>query len=188
MTTKTPKKKPAKKAVKNPKEKQLSIQQELFCHFYTINDDLRGNATHSYAEAYGYKLDEMPNDDAVYEEYDEKTGEGKGKILEPSTRAKAINVCAAEASRLLRSPKIQDRKIEMLNSLLRDDYVDSRLAKWIQDDSEPSTSIAAVREYNKLKQRIVEKVDLTSKGEIIKGIEYIVPETPKNETETGTDV
>lgn len=188
MPTKTPKKKAAKKAVKIPTERPLSIQQELFCHFYVINDELRGNATHSYAEAYGFKLDELSNEDAIYEYYDEKTGEGKGKVLEPSTRSKAINVCAAESSRLLRTPKIQNRKIEMLNSLLRDDYVDSRLAKWIQDDSEPAASIAALREYNKLKQRITEKMDITSKGESIKGIEYIVPEPPQNETETGTDI
>lgn len=151
MATKTPKKK-TKKPIK--KNKTLSIQQELFCHFYVVNDELRGNATHAYAEAYGYKFDEMPYDDAIYEEYDEETGEGKGKMLEPSTRDKAINVCAAEASRLLRNPKIQDKKVELLNTLLKDDYVDSRLAYWIQNKFEPATSIAAIREYNKLKKRV----------------------------------
>lgn len=188
MTTKTPKKKAAKKAVKTPKENPLSIQEELFCHYFVINDDLRGNATWAYAEAFEYKLNDLPDDDMVWESYDEETGKGRGKIVVPSTKAKAINVCAVQASYLLRKTKIQDRKIQLLNSLMRDDYVDSRLVHWIQDDKEPSASIAAIREYNKLKQRVVEKVDLTSKGEAIKGIEYIVPEVPKNETETGTDV
>lgn len=153
MATKTPTKKP-KKATKTPKEKGLTVQQELFCHFYTINDDLRGNATHAYAEAYNFNLEDLPDDDAIYEEFDEHTGKGVGKILEPSTRTKAISVCAANSSKLLRNPKIQDRKIEMLNSLLRDDYVDSKMAHWIQSDREPATSIAAIREYNKLKKRI----------------------------------
>lgn len=153
MATKTPTKKP-KKAAGAKKEKGLTVQQELFCHFYTINDDLRGNATHAYAEAFGYKLDDMSDDDQVWEEYDSETGRGHGKIIEKSTRAKAINACAVQASYLLRNHKIQKRKEEMLNTLLRDDYVDSRLAKWIQDDREPATSIAGIREYNKLKKRI----------------------------------
>lgn len=153
MATRTPSKKP-KKGKKVKKQRGLTVQQELFVHFYTINDELRGNATLSYAEAYEYKLDELSNEDAIYGEYDEKTGEGKGKLLEPSTRAKAINVCAASSSKLLRNSKIQDRKVELLNTLLRDDYVDSQMVRWIQDDTEPATSIAAIREYNKLKKRV----------------------------------
>ncbi len=168
--TKTPKKNVVKK------EKSLNIKQELFIRLYTQNDGLRGNATLCYAD-----------DDQVYEKYDEE-GNGRGKIIEESTRTKAYNVCSVEGNRSLRKIKIQERKYELLNELLKDHIVDSRLAHWIQDNTEPSTSLGAIREYNKLRMRVVDKVDITSKGEPIKGIEYIVPEPPKNEIKTGTDV
>jgi hypothetical protein len=37
-----------------------------FCRYYTQNEKLFGNATHSYAEAYDYKLDTLSTH-AVYE-------------------------------------------------------------------------------------------------------------------------
>jgi hypothetical protein len=44
----------------------LNPQCELFCRYYTQNEKLFGNATHSYAEAYDYKLDTLSTH-AVYE-------------------------------------------------------------------------------------------------------------------------
>jgi hypothetical protein len=44
---------------KPDKNRSLTPQQELFCRFYTQNEHLFGNATLSYAEAYGFKLDEL---------------------------------------------------------------------------------------------------------------------------------
>ena len=37
----------------------LNPKEELFCRYYTQNEALFGNATLSYAEAYGYGLDEL---------------------------------------------------------------------------------------------------------------------------------
>lgn len=151
----------AKKAQK-PKEdeKKLNVNQELFCQLYIKNSELFGNGTECYGEAYGYKFDELDNSDEVI---DPETK----KVIQYGTLSKARNVCAVESHKQLRKPKIQARLTELLNELLKDDIVDSQLAKLIMQDYKPEAKIAAIREYNKLKQRITDKVDLTSKGKAI---------------------
>lgn len=88
----------------------LSIKQENFLRFYIVNDELRGNATLSYAEAYGYDLDTL-----------DKTGKRDlktGILLEPSEFTRAYNTCSQLASRLLRNVKVQRRRVEILNEVL----------------------------------------------------------------------
>jgi hypothetical protein len=157
---------------------ELPLKRELFCRFYTQNEDLFGNATHSYAEAYEYKLDTL-NTEAVYSEPDEN---GKTEKIEDSEHQKAIHVCAVEASRLLRNPDVQARITALLNEILKDEVVDSQLAKLIMQDKEPAAKIAAIREYNKIRQRIVDKTDITSGGLPITGFNYVEPK-PDNQTD-----
>src|SRR5829696_8941620 len=149
----------AKKAAK-AKEAEQAVEldnqrRELFCRYFTQNDELFNNATLSYAEAYGYKLDELSKE-RVYEEIeDEKTGEiRKGKIIEPSEYDKAYHVCGVEASKFLRKPEIQQRIVELRNELMKDDYVDSQLVKVVQQDRDLTPKVAAIKEYNKLRGRI----------------------------------
>lgn len=153
MAKKGSKKKKSKKAEKfNPK-------WELFCRYYTQNQALFGNATLCYAEAYSYKLDEL-SEVAVYET-NEKDEEVK---VEDSEYVKAYNVCSVEGARLLRTPRIQARLTKLLNELLKDEIVDAQLAKTIMQDRKLDSKIAAIREYNKLRQRITDKLDL--KGDL----------------------
>lgn len=151
--------------MKNKREEQgkpeqkvkLNPKQELFCQYYAKNELLFGNATLAYAEAYGYRLEELPRE-VTYSE-DEKT------VLEDSAYNKAYNVCSVQGSKHLRNPKIQDRVTQLLNELMRDDVVDAQLVKVIIQDHKLDAKVSAIREYNKLKQRIVEKSDLTSGGQ-----------------------
>jgi hypothetical protein len=147
----------------------LNPQRELFCRYYTQNEDLFGNATHSYAEAYDYKLDTLSHE-AIY---DLPEGNKDRKKIQDSEYERAIHVCAVEGSRLLRSPEVQSRITALLNEILRDEVVDSQLAKLIMQDSEPAAKIAAIREYNKIRQRIVDKTDITSGGKPITGFNFI---------------
>ncbi len=140
----------------------LNPQWELFCQYYTKNTELFGNATHSYAEAYDYKLDELDHDDAIYEETPLPDGSIKyGKIIEPSTYSKAVNVCAVQSNRLLRNSKIQTRITKLLNELMTDEFVDSQLVKVITQDRDLSPKVAAIKQYNELKARIIKKTELT---------------------------
>ncbi len=135
----------------------ISPQQELFCRFYAQNDDLFSNATLSYGEAYDYKLHELSTERPVISTNDE----GKPIEFGESEHAKAYNTCAANASRLLRNDKIQARIIVLMNEWLKDDVVDSELFKVIKNHK-MEAKIAGIREYNKMRGRIIEKTDITS--------------------------
>jgi len=139
---------------------KLKPKEELFCRYYVQNEDTRLNGTWSYALAYGYDLEGLPDNDAVYSEPDE---EGNKKLLIRSTRARAENVCAVEARRLLRKPQIDKRLTELFNEILVDDIVDRELAKVIIQDHDKAPKVRAIQEYNKLRTRITEKVDHTHK-------------------------
>jgi len=157
---------------------ELPLKRELFCRFYTQNEDLFGNATHSYAEAYDYKLDTLDTE-AVWSEPE---GDSPRERLDDSPYEKAVHVCAVEAFRLLRIPEVQARITALLNEILKDEVVDSQLAKLIMQDKEPAAKIAAIREYNKIRQRIVDKTDITSGGLPITGFNYVEPK-PDNQTD-----
>lgn len=150
----------ARKPKQNKQEKQVELdnqRRELFCRYFTQNDELFNNATLSYAEAYGYKLDELSRE-PVYGEPDE---EGNREIVESSEYDKACNVCAVNGGRLLRNTQIQERITVLRNELLKDDIVDSQLAKVIMQDHDASPKVAAIREYNKLRGRIIDQSQVT---------------------------
>ena len=174
MATKTktsPKKKTAKKAPKrktkpkvvwNPNAK-LKMAEELFCRFYVLNEATRRNGTRSYDAAYGKKLEEQPNDDAVYEMVPSSV-EGvppEKKMVQPSSYSKCHNVCSTESGKLLRKPAIGKRITELLNEMLGDDFVDGELAKVIAQDKDLSPKVRGIQEYNKMKKRTVETVEHT---------------------------
>lgn len=141
---------------------QLTPKQEKFCRFYTQNKALFGNATLSYAEAYNYNLDLLDKTDAKYESYEEN-GVKKSKKIEESSYDKAYNVCASNANRMLRNEKITPFLTKYLNELLTDEIVDSNLAEIIVNGKD-ADRVSAIKEYNKLKQRIIDKSELTGKN------------------------
>lgn len=145
-------------AKKAQADEQLKAKRELFCRCYTQNNELFGNATLSYAEAFDYKLDELSRE-AVYEtDIDEETGaETQGKLIEQSPHDKAYHVCSVLSSKLLRNDDIQARIRVLLNELLKDEIVDSELAKIIMRDGDMPSKIAGIREYNKLRGRIIDR-------------------------------
>lgn len=138
----------------------LTPQQEKFCRCYTQNQELFGNATLSYAEGYGFDLDNAPRNDAIY---DTSTKEK----LEDSTYDKMYNTCSVGGSRLLRNDKIDKRVRELLNEMLLDEVIDAQLVSIILKGAKDADRISGIREYNKLKQRVTDKLDLTTLGEKI---------------------
>jgi len=120
-------------AVESPET--LAIKQELFCQCYAKNRELFGNATLSYAEAFEYKLELLDGDDY----------------------RKQYSVCATMSSRLLKKDEIQARIVVLLNELLKDDIVDSELAKIIQQDADLPSKIRAINEFNKIRGRILDR-------------------------------
>lgn len=141
----------------------LTTKQILFCKLYTQNRELFGNATLSYAEAFKIKLEGLSKINKL---------DKNGKIIPRSSPYdKKYDMCSASSSRLLRNVKINEFCTKCLNELMNDEVVDGELARVIIQNHELPSKISAIREYNKLKQRIIEKNDLTSGG---KPLEFTV--------------
>lgn len=108
---------------------KLNPQQELFCKYYATDREFFANGTHSYCHAYGLN----PEDSKDYK------------------------TAMTAASRLLRNDKILDRINELLeDGGLNDQFVDKQLLFLAKQNDELPTKLNAIREYNKLKQRITD--------------------------------
>lgn len=140
---KTPEKKTKAKIIieeDKPEPKKLNQKQELFCELYATQRDFFGNGTDAYAEA--YDIDK--------------------------TKPNWYKTAAQSAYRLLTNVDILKRIDELLElGPLNDQTVDRQLAFVVEQNADFGAKVAAIREYNKLKSRITEKVDATSKGEKI---------------------
>lgn len=134
----------------------LTHKQELFCRFYTQNEETLLNGVLSYAEAYGFDLDSL-SEEPVY-------AEDKITILQQSQYKLAYHYCGFAASRMLKNDKVARRVNVLFNELMREEIVDARLMRIILKGKD-NDSLAAIKEFNSLKQRITKKLDLTTKGE-----------------------
>ncbi len=148
--------------MRQDKKTGLNYKQERFCRLYTQNWELFHNGTLCYAAAYGIDLDKLDrtpqtNADGVI-------------IPRSSIRDRKYDECSVQASKALRQPKIQNFLVECLNEVMKDDRVDAELAKVIIQDIKLDAKIKAISEYNKLKARVGERIDLTTKGESLNKI------------------
>lgn len=165
-------------------ESGLTLKQERFCINYTQNYEYFGNATLAYADAYGYDLDSMDDTDKIYllKSGDEVDGETfkdlpseqthGAKLIKESTRKVAYDSCSQLGSRLRRNIKIQERCRDLLNDFMVNKVIDARLGEIIIKGAH-ADSLRAISEYNKLKQRIIDKKDITSGGQSIGGFNFI---------------
>lgn len=117
-------------------EDELTPQQELFCQLYASDREFFGNGTQAYIEAYDVK----------------PTG---------------YNAASASASRLLSNAKITKRINEIFEAGgLNDAFVDKQLEFMITQFSDYKSKISAIKEYNALKQRITQKLDMKHSGTV----------------------
>lgn len=138
---------------------RLTPQQEMFCQLYASDREFFGNGVQSYIEAYGVNTSE------------------KG----------AYNMAKAGASENLTKPYILERINEIFEAHgLNDTFVDKQLEKLIIQDADFSTKMKAIAEYNKLKQRITIKQDITSDGESVMPV-ALVEFVNANRKGKGTD-
>ena len=136
------------KAKVNPITKNdLTHKQEKFCQLFASDKEFFGNGVQSYIEAYEVDL----------------------------TKKGSYDMARAGACENLTKPHILKRIDELIEfNGLNDSFVDKQLFKVIQQDAEYSPKIAAIREYNKLKARITEKIDHTSGGKPLQGILHVL--------------
>lgn len=130
-------------------ERQLTPKQKLFCENY-VSKEFFGNGVQSYIDAYNIDLTE------------------KG----------AYDVAKSGATENLSKPYIFNYINSLLESEgLNDAFVDKQLLFLISQHAEFGAKISAIKEYNKLKQRITDKVDHTTAGKEIRNwtIEPVKP-------------
>lgn len=164
-TKKTQKLKRQKITFENIGEK-LNIKQELFCRLFTHNDFLFGNATLAYASAYGYHLETLNREP----KYGPPNKKGIKNIIEDSPYDKAYNVCSVQSHHLLRNPKINERVIELLNELANDKQIDAEIMRTVKQNEDYGAKIRAIDTFNKLRNRITTKIDLSTLGKEIQPI------------------
>jgi len=117
---------------------KLNPKQEQFCKIYATEKEFFGNGVESYLEV--YDIDK--------------------------TKPHWYKTACVAASQLLSNVKVCARINDLLEEGgLNDQFVDKQLQFLITQHSEFGAKIAAIREYNKLKQRITEKIDHTTMGE-----------------------
>lgn len=111
---------------------ELNERQIAFCNFY-VSEEFLGNGVQSYIHA--YNID--PNDPKSY-----NSAKHSASLLLDN-----VNVC------------------KLINSLLddaglNDQFVDKRLLFLISQNEDKGTSLGAIKEYNKMKGRITDKLEV----------------------------
>jgi len=138
----TKKTKPIKQPKPSQKKEEVSLvkwplkhlKHENFCQAYASNPDTYWNATASYALVYGM-------DASSYKD------------------SPSYDTCRANWARLLANASIRDRVDEIRVNSLVDFRVDSKMASILYGWKD-EVSLSAIKEYNRLRQRITDKTEM----------------------------
>lgn len=122
------------------KKKDLALRQEKFCQLYTTDREFFGNGVEAYLEVYDVD----------------------------KTKKNWYKTACSAASRLLSNVKVYTR----INELLKKDgfnneHVDKQLLFLINQFSDFAAKGQAIREFNKLKKRITDKMEIDVTGQSI---------------------
>lgn len=140
------------------KEYKLTLKEKLFCIAYL---EERGNGVEAIIKA-GYEV-----------RYKDEKGE-------PINGAYNRKLAAVMAYEKLKRPHITSYiNLKLEEYGFTDSHIDKQLLFLINQGADLKVKVAAIKEYNKLKGRISDKIDLTSGGQKIIGIQMVVPEGAK---------
>jgi len=136
------------KSAKKNEEKELRFKQERFCKLYATDREFFANGVQTYIEVY-----------------------------EPDTsKPNWYKTACASASQILSNIKVCDRINKLLEmNGLNDVFVDKQLTFLVTQHSDLGNKLGAIKEYNKLKQRIIDQSDIKSGGKPLRIIEKIYP-------------
>jgi phage terminase small subunit len=130
----------------------LTVEQADFCKLY-VTKEFFGNGTEAYIEAYSVDVSK------------------KG----------AYEAARSSASRLLTKANILNRINELLdNEGLNNEFVDKQLLFVLTQNADFGAKIQAIKEYNKIKNRITDKLELSG------GLKNFIIELT-NEADSQTD-
>jgi len=107
-----------------------NAKHELFCQLWASHEEFFGNGVRSYAQVYDLYL----GDPAEYA------------------------TAKSNAARLLTNAVVLERIEELMDILVNDAVVDKELGTVIKQNADFSSKVSAIREYNRVKGRITNKV------------------------------
>lgn len=145
------------KAKTEEKPKRIDPRWELFGELFAsgVNRNTFNNAMRSYAVAFNYeeKIDKAKEElTLIPYSKDKERKEKRKEILGME------NVCKSAGGRLLTKVYI----LEIINRIYKRDFTDveadNQLLKAIKQDKDYPSKVAAVREFNRLKNRVEEKI------------------------------
>lgn len=141
----------------NDKTDELNLKQEEFCRLYATEKEFFGNGVETYLEVYDVD----------------------------TSKPNWYKTACACASRLLSNAKVIDRISELLEEEgLNDVFVDKQLKFLLTQHADFKSKLGAIKEYNKLKQRITEKIDHTTKGKPIPLLHVLYNSSNQEDSET----
>lgn len=111
----------------------LNYNHERFCQIWTTDVEFFGNGVKSYGLVYGLDLSDQ----------------------------KEYHVAKACAARLLTNAILLERIGELIEVFITDQLVDKELGTVIKQNADFSSKVAAIREYNRVKGRITNKVKVS---------------------------
>lgn len=120
-----------------------NLSQELFCQNYALKGEFFGNGTQAYIDAYNIDTN--------------KSG--------------AYQTARAQASILLTKTNILERIDEILEDWgFNNQHMDKQLWLAATQNADMGAKVSAITQYNKLKQRISDKLELHGKIDLITAI------------------
>lgn len=119
------------------------VMNEMFCQYYAGAGKTFGNEVWSYVLANDVKIPITE-----FSKLDKK-------------EKKQYKVAATQAWKLLKKGEIKQRCNEILDSHIKHEIVDRETVRVILQNRELGPKVAAIREYNDVNQRIIEKHEYT---------------------------
>lgn len=143
------------KKQKQKKIRKLKPAMELFCRYFVGVDF--NNATRAYARAYGFPMEEWDKLEDMGELRRIKLAEQE-RWYELKSRYVS---CRTLGTGLLANVSTERRVNELLLEKFNEQDVDAEHAFVINQKKDLPSKIAAIREFNKLKGRITDKVKVS---------------------------
>ena len=133
-------------------EKHITTKQQLFCQCYISDVEVFWNWTRSYAKAYGVDLEADPM---------------------------KYNSCQSMASRLLWNVLIGRYINKLLTDIIPNEWIDKLLTQLALQNNNPRIKIEAIKELNKLRGRITDKITLNTEQNPLEDFNSKVKEAKK---------
>lgn len=137
--------------------KTLTPNEEAFCVLYSSDQEFFCNGTQSYIRAFNITVGKNKD---------------KGEVSNDAVRARAYE--------LLTKPHILKKINDLYETRgMNDVFVDKQLEMLVTQNAELRTKLGAIQEYNKLKQRIINKQETLNHHTMLGIVRHIYEEADR---------